>query len=574
MTMKERELYLQWKARHLEDEDLNREIEEIEQDDEGIFDRFYRALEFGTGGLRGVIGAGTNRMNIYTVRRATQGLAEFVKEKYENPSAAISYDSRIKSDLFAKEAAKVLAANGIKVYLASTLMPTPMLSFAVRDFGCKAGIMVTASHNPSKYNGYKAYGPDGCQMNLEDSEAVIELVNKLDMFEDVKVKDFDEALTDGSIEYIDDEIFTRYLAKVKEQAVNPGICKTAGLKVVYTPLNGTGNIPVRRVLKETGVSDVHVVKEQEMPDGNFPTCPYPNPEFKEALACGLKLCEEVHPDLLLATDPDADRVGIAVADEGEYKLLTGNEVGALLFQYIASCKQAAGTMPKNPIVVKTIVTTNIIEAIAKDYGVEVVNVLTGFKFIGEQIANLEAKGETERYLLGFEESYGYLCGTYVRDKDAVVASMLICEMAAYYKKQGKSLVDVLNETYAKYGRYYNRTDNFAFEGAKGMQEMADMMAKLRADQPKEIGGLKVLEFLDYQASKGRRLSDGEEYAITLPSSDVVEFKLEDNAGVIVRPSGTEPKIKFYYTTKGRDTAHAQEIAESLSRSMKAELGLK
>lgn len=571
--MKEQELYLQWKARKLEDEDLNREIEEIEHDEEGIFDRFYRALEFGTGGLRGVIGAGTNRMNIYTVRRATQGLAWFVKEKYENPSAAISYDSRIKSDLFAKEAAKVLAANGIKVYLATTLMPTPMLSFAVRDYGCKTGIMVTASHNPSKYNGYKAYGPDGCQMNLEDSEAVIELVNGLDMFEDVKVKNFDEALADGSIEYMDDGIFTRYLAKVKEQAVNPGICETAGLKVVYTPLNGTGNVPVRRVLKETGVADVHVVKEQEMPDGNFPTCPYPNPEFKEALACGLKLCEEVHPDLLLATDPDADRVGIAVADGGDYKLLTGNEVGALLFQYIASCRQAAGAMPNHPIVVKTIVTTNIIEAIAKDYGVEVVNVLTGFKFIGEQIALLEAKHEAKRYLFGFEESYGYLCGTYVRDKDAVVASMLICEMAAYYKKQGKSLVDVLNETYEKYGRYFNRTDNFAFEGAKGMQEMADIMAKLRADQPKEIGGLKVLEFLDYKASKGKNLCDGTEFAITLPSSDVVEFKLEDHAGVIVRPSGTEPKIKFYYTTKGRDTAHAQEIAEQLSQSMKAELGL-
>lgn len=571
--MKEQELYLQWKARKLEDEDLNREIEEIECDEEGIFDRFYRALEFGTGGLRGVIGAGTNRMNIYTVRRATQGLARFVKEKYESPSAAISYDSRIKSDLFAKEAAKVLAANGIKVYLATTLMPTPMLSFAVRDYGCKTGIMVTASHNPSKYNGYKAYGPDGCQMNLEDSEAVIELVNGLDMFEDVKVKDFDEALADGSIEYMDDGIFTRYLAKVKEQAVNPGICGTAGLKVVYTPLNGTGNVPVRRVLKETGVADVHVVKEQEMPDGNFPTCPYPNPEFKEALACGLKLCEQVRPDLLLATDPDADRVGIAVADGGDYKLLTGNEVGALLFQYIASCRQAAGAMPNNPIVVKTIVTTNIIEAIARDYGVEVVNVLTGFKFIGEQIALLEAKHEENRYLFGFEESYGYLCGTYVRDKDAVVASMLICEMAAYYKKQGKSLVDVLNETYAKYGRYFNRTDNFAFEGAKGMQEMADMMAKLRAEQPGEIGGLKVLAFSDYKASKGKNLCDGTEFAITLPSSDVVEFKLEDNAGVIVRPSGTEPKIKFYYTTKGRDTAHAQEIAERLSQSMKAELGL-
>lgn len=571
--MKEQELYLQWKARKLEDEDLNREIEEIEHDEEGIFDRFYRELEFGTGGLRGVIGAGTNRMNIYTVRRATQGLAQFVKNKYENPSAAISYDSRIKSDLFAKEAAKVLAANGIKVYLASTLMPTPMLSFAVRDFGCKAGIMVTASHNPSKYNGYKAYGPDGCQMNLEDSEAVIELVNQLDMFDDVRVKDFDEALQEGSIEYIDDGIFTRYLAKVKEQAVNPGVCEDAGLKVVYTPLNGTGNVPVRRVLGETGVTDVHVVKEQEMPDGNFPTCPYPNPEFKEALAYGLKLCEEVHPDLLLATDPDADRIGIAVADGGDYKLLTGNEVGALLFQYIASCKQAAGTMPEHPIVVKTIVTTNIIEAIAKDYGVEVVNVLTGFKFIGEQIALLEAKNEAFRYLFGFEESYGYLCGTYVRDKDAVVASMLICEMAAYYKKQGKSLVDVLNETYEKYGRYYNRTDNFAFEGAKGMQEMAGIMAKLRAKQPKEIGGLKVLEFLDYQASRGYRIAGGAQFAITLPSSDVVEFKLEDNAGVIVRPSGTEPKIKFYYTTKGRDTAHAQEIAEQLSQSMKTELGL-
>ena len=439
--MDEKKLYAEWLENATDDTDLIEELKSIEGDAEAVRDRFYTALKFGTAGLRGVIGAGTNRMNIYVVRQATQGLANYVLAKYGKGAVAISHDSRIKADLFMIEAARVLAANGIKVYITGELQPTPVLSYLVRYFKCQAGIMVTASHNSAEYNGYKAYGEDGCQMTDNAAAAVYDEIQKLDMFKDVKVGDFDEAVKSGMIEYVDDSVYDSYLEKVMEQQVNPGICKGADLKVVYTPLNGCGNKLVRRVLKNIGVEDVTIVKEQEMPDGNFTTCPYPNPEKKEALQMGLDLCETIQPDLLLATDPDSDRVGIAVRDygknEGKYRLITGNEDGVMLTNYILSCKKAAGTLPDNPVVVKTIVSTKMINKLCEKYGCELKNVLTGFKYIGEIILGLEQKGEENRYLFGFEESYGYLAGTYVRDKDAVVASMLIAEMAAYYKKQGK-----------------------------------------------------------------------------------------------------------------------------------------
>ncbi|WP_052446911.1 phospho-sugar mutase [Candidatus Soleaferrea massiliensis] len=572
MILKEQQLYDRWLQYQLEDKDLTDELNEITGREEEIVDRFYRDLEFGTGGLRGVIGAGTNRMNIYTIRRATQGLADYLNEDYKTACVAISYDSRIKSDRFAREAACVLAANGIKAYLYKELMPTPALSFAVRELGCQAGIMVTASHNPAKYNGYKAYGADGCQMTLEIAERVLTLINRLDIFEDVKTMDFEEAIQKGLIAYIPDEVTEKFIQHVLGEAINPGICEKAGLKVVYTPLNGTGNKPVRETLRRMGIRDVTVVPEQEYPDGNFPTCPFPNPEIREALQKGLELCDKVQPDLLLATDPDCDRVGIAVNQNGEYILMSGNEVGALLLQYIASCRIQNGTMPKNPIAVKTIVTSNIIEAIAKDYGVQVINVLTGFKFIGEQIALLEEKGEQNRYIFGFEESYGYLSGTYVRDKDAVNGAALICEMAAYYKSQGKTLVDVLNEIYAKYGNYLHVQGNFTCEGVTGMQRMNDIMESLRKNPPAVIGGLEVLRFADYETSVMKDLKSGETSEIKLPKSNVLQFDLQDEAGVIIRPSGTEPKIKVYYTTKCDTKEAAAKLQEQLAVDMTKLMG--
>ena len=453
-----KQTYNEWLENAVEDKDLTAELESIKNNEDEIYDRFYTALKFGTAGLRGIIGAGTNRMNIYVVRQATQGLANYVLKKYGNGSVAISHDSRIKADLFMNEAARVLAANGIKVYITSELQPTPVLSYLVRYFKCQAGIMVTASHNPAAYNGYKAYGEDGCQMTDVAANTVYDEISKLDMFKDVKIADFDEAVKSGMIEYVDESVYDTYLEKVMEQQVNPGVCNGADLKVVYTPLNGTGNKLVRKVLGKIGVNDVVVVPEQELPDGNFTTCPYPNPEIKEALAKGLELCEKEQPDLLLATDPDADRVGIAVKDyDGSYRLISGNEDGVMLTNYILSCKKASGKLPEKPVVVKTIVTTKLINKLCEKYGCELKNVLTGFKYIGEVILNLEKKHEENRYLFGFEESYGYLSGTYVRDKDAVVASMLVCEMAAYYKKQGKSLAEVIDGLYEEFGYYLNQT---------------------------------------------------------------------------------------------------------------------
>lgn len=569
-----KQTYNEWLENAVEDKDLKAELESIKNNEDEIYDRFYTALKFGTAGLRGIIGAGTNRMNIYVVRQATQGLANYVLKKYGNGSVAISHDSRIKADLFMNEAARVLAANGIKVYITSELQPTPVLSYLVRYFKCQAGIMVTASHNPAAYNGYKAYGEDGCQMTDVAANTVYDEISKLDMFKDVKITDFDEAVKSGMIEYVDESVYDTYLEKVMEQQVNPGVCNGADLKVVYTPLNGTGNKLVRKVLGKIGVNDVVVVPEQELPDGNFTTCPYPNPEIKEALAKGLELCEKEQPDLLLATDPDADRVGIAVKDyDGSYRLISGNEDGVMLTNYILSCKKASGKLPEKPVVVKTIVTTKLINKLCEKYGCELKNVLTGFKYIGEVILNLEKKHEENRYLFGFEESYGYLSGTYVRDKDAVVASMLVCEMAAYYKKQGKSLAEVIDGLYEEFGYYLNQTYSFEFDGAAGMQKMSDIMTAVRDNTPKSIAGYDVVKVSDYFLRKETDVVTGSVTDIDLPKSNVIALHLADDNAVIIRPSGTEPKIKLYITSVGKDKDNAAEICEKLVVASKEILGV-
>ncbi|MGN0692312.1 MAG: phospho-sugar mutase [Oscillospiraceae bacterium] len=571
--MNEKELYALWCEKAVDDPDLQTELKSIADDDEAIKDRFYRDLEFGTGGLRGVIGAGSYRMNIYTVRRATQGLADYVKESFTAPSVAIAYDSRIKSDVFAKEAAAVLAANGIKVYIYNELMPTPMLSYAVRYHKCSAGIVITASHNPAKYNGYKVYGPDGCQLTLGAAEIVLKNINSVDMFGGAKVISFEEGLESGKIEYIKQEVIESYLNEVAAQGIHTDLVPASGLKVVYTPLNGTGNKPVRAILKKIGIESVTVVPEQEYPNGNFTTCPFPNPEIKEALAYGLKLCETVKPDLLLATDPDCDRVGIAVPDDkGNYVLFTGNEVGAMLLEYICEERTKLGTMPENPVAVKTIVTTDLAKKICENYNVKLIDVLTGFKFIGEQIGFLESKNEADRYIFGFEESYGYLAGSYVRDKDAVVASMLICEMAAFYRTKGISLLKARENLYNKYGVYFHSQKSFTCEGASGMERMKEIMADLRANTPKTIGGLTVTRFDDYIASTSVETATGTKKMLTLPKSDVLTFVLTDGASVVIRPSGTEPKIKAYFTTTGKTQEEAKTLEATIADDFTKILG--
>ncbi len=564
-------MYDLWLEKATADPDLKAELQSVANDEEGKNDRFYRDLEFGTAGLRGVIGAGTNRMNVYTVKKATQGLAEYILENGVAKSVAIAYDSRIKSTYFAESAAEVLAANGIKVYIYKELMPTPMLSWAVRRLKCGAGIVVTASHNPAKYNGYKVYGSDGCQMTSEAADIVLSKINNIDIFSGVKSTDFKTAVADGAVSYIEDSVIDEYLAKVKEQGLHTDLVASSGLKVVYTPLNGTGNKPVRRILKEIGVENVTVVPEQENPDGNFPTCPFPNPEIREALQKGLDLCASVKPDLLLATDPDCDRVGIAVPDGDHYELFTGNETGALLLEYVCKERIALGRMPEKPVAVKTIVTSDITKAICAKYGVELREVLTGFKYIGEQVGLLEKDGEENRYIFGFEESYGYLAGGYVRDKDAVVASMLICEMAAYYRTQGVTLIEARKKLYDEYGVYLNKLNNFECEGASGMERMKEIMAGLRANAPKTIGGLDVLAVTDYTTSK-KTAADGSVSEVTLPKSDVITYNLADDASVIIRPSGTEPKIKVYYTTKGATKDDADAVYEKLSADFTKILG--
>lgn len=560
-------LYALWKEKAILDNDLQEELKSIEGDEEAILDRFYKNLEFGTGGLRGVIGAGTNRMNVYTVGQATQGLADYLNEAFEEPSVAIAYDSRIKSDVFAECAAGVLAANGIKVYIYPELMPTPMLSFAVRRLGCSSGIVLTASHNPSKYNGFKCYDPRGFQITDEAAAKTYDYMKKVDMFDGVKRMDFEDALANDLVDYIEDWLKDEFIEKVLECSVNPDVVKKSGLKILYTPLNGTGNKPVRRVLKKLGVEDLRVVKAQEKPDGNFPTCPYPNPEIRQVFEEGLKMTEEFPADLMIATDPDCDRVGIAVRDNGEYKLMTGNEVGAMLCEYLLSQLKEKGKLPEKPVVVKTIVTTPLISAICKEYGAEMADLLTGFKYIGELVTELDEKGEADRYVLGLEESYGYLTGAHARDKDGVNAAMIICEMAAFYKAQGITLWQFMNSIYEKYGYFFNRLDNYAFEGAAGMQKMADMMESLRNEPPKEINGSKVVWVGDYKAGK---TTDGE---TGLPKSNVLSYRMESGDTVIVRPSGTEPKIKIYITAKANSREEAEKKLSVISDSVKTLLGI-
>ena len=551
--------YKRWLETDLDDAALKAELESITGNDEEIKDRFAVSLKFGTAGLRGVLGAGSNRMNIYVVRQATQGLANWVKTQGGSQLVAISYDSRINSDVFAKTAACVLAANGIKVRIYDALMPVPALSFATRYYNANAGIMVTASHNPAKYNGYKAYGPDGCQMTDEAADIVYAEIQKTDILTGAKMMSFEEGMEAGLIAYVGDDCKEALYAAIESRSVRPGLCKTAGLKLVYSPLNGSGLVPVTRILKDIGIDDVTIVPEQQYPDGNFPTCPYPNPEIFEALRLGLELAKNTDADLMLATDPDADRVGIAIkCPDGTYELVTGNEVGALLLDYICAGRIENGIMPANPVAVKSIVSTPLADAIAAHYGVEMRNVLTGFKWIGDQIAGLEANGEVERFIFGFEESYGYLAGSYVRDKDAVIGSMLICEMAAYYRSIGSSIKQRLEEIYAEYGRYLNKVDSFEFPGLSGMDKMAGIMDSLRTNPPKEIGGYAVVKVTDYKKPE----------ETGLPSSNVLIYALEGGATVVVRPSGTEPKIKTYFTTLGKDLAEAQAQKDQLAEAIK------
>ena len=517
--------YERW-LKSVKEEDLLAELESIKGNDEQIKDRFLLSLEFGTAGLRGVLGAGTNRMNVYTVAKATQGLAEFLKAQGKEASVAVSYDSRIKSDVFAKITANVLAANGIKVYLYDALKPVPMLSFATRRLGCDAGVMVTASHNPAKYNGYKVYGPDGCQMTSGSADKVLAEINKLDIFADIKYTDFDAAVAEGKIEYISKEVEEEYYNYVLGCMLRKDIFTKEGLKIVYSPLNGSGNVPVRTVLGKAGLADITVVKEQEMPDGNFPTCPYPNPEIREAMQLGLDRLKELDGDILIATDPDADRVGIAVKENDDYVLITGNQVGILLTDYIAKTRKELGFMPENPVMVKSIVSSSLADEVAKSYGVEMKNVLTGFKYIGEQIALLEAKGEENRFILGFEESYGYLVGSAVRDKDAVVATLLISEMAAYYRSIGSSINKALQDIYAKFGYYLNKVDSYEFEGLSGMDKMKDIMQGLRDKPLAKLGCLPVVAREDYKTLVHKDELTGEEWHIDLPNANILIYYLE------------------------------------------------
>ena len=515
-------------------------------------DAFYRDLAFGTGGLRGVIGAGTNRMNIYTVAKATQGLADYLNKQREQPSVCIGYDSRIKSDVFARVAAGVFAANGVKVSIWPRLMPVPTVSFAVRHLGADAGVMITASHNPSKYNGYKVYGADGCQITTQAAAQVLAEIEKLDIFRDVHTGSFEEYLEKGGISYVPEETYTAFVENVKAQSVLFGEEVNKDTAIVYSPLNGAGRWPVLRTLSEMGYTHVTVVAEQAEPDGNFPTCPYPNPEIREAMELGLRYARENNADLLLATDPDCDRVGIAVKnEEGAYVLLSGNETGILLLDYICSQRVKHGKMPEKPVMVKTIVTMDLAERIAARYGLETRNVLTGFKFIGEQIGLLENQGQKERYVFGFEESYGYLTGTYVRDKDGVGGAYMICEMFSYYATRGIRLTDKLQELYKEYGYCRNTLHSFQFEGSAGFAKMQRIMALFRQGI-QSFGGLRVEKVLDYSLGL-----DG------LPKSDVLKFLLEGGCSLVVRPSGTEPKLKLYLSVTAEDAQTAAAIETSI-----------
>ena len=547
--------YKRWLAADLIDFDLKKELQDIEGDDDAVKERFAVALKFGTAGLRATLGAGTNRMNIWVVRQATQGVADWVKTQGGTQTVAISYDSRLKGWNFAREAAGVLAANGIKVRIYDELMPVPALSFATRYYQCNAGIMVTASHNPAQYNGYKAYGPDGCQMTDDAAAVVYAQIQKTDVLTGAKYMSFAEGVGKGLIQFVGDDCKKALYDAIESRQVRPGLCKTAGLKLVYSPLNGTGLVPVTHVLNDIGITDITIVPEQEYPNGYFTTCSYPNPEIYAALEKGVELAKKTGADLMLATDPDADRVGIAMkCPDGSYELVSGNEMGVLLLDYIASSRIEKGTMPENPVAVKSIVSTPLADLVAKHYGVELRHTLTGFKWIGDQIARLEADGEVDRFIFGFEESYGYLAGPYVRDKDAVVASMLICEMASYYRSIGSSIKQRLEEIYKEYGRFLNKVDSYEFPGLSGMDKMAGIMSSLREDAPKDFAGDKVVRVTDYAKPE----------ETGLPKANVLTFELEDGSSVVIRPSGTEPKIKAYYTTKGKNLAEAEAEKEKLA----------
>ena len=551
--------YERWLHADLQDVDLGTELRNIKDDDDAIKERFAVSLKFGTAGLRGTLGAGTNRMNIWVVRQATQGVADWVKTQGGTQTVAISYDSRLKGWTFARDAAGVLAANGIHVRIYDELMPVPALSFATRYYHCNAGIMITASHNPAQYNGYKAYGPDGCQMTDDAVAVVYDQIEKTDVLTGSKYISFAEGVENGLIRFVGDDCKNALYTEIEKRQVRPGLCKTAGLKLVYSPLNGTGLVPVTHVLNDIGITDITIVPEQEYPNGYFTTCPYPNPEIREALQKGLDLAEKTGADLMLATDPDADRVGIAMkCPDGSYELVSGNEMGVLLLDYICAGRIEKGTMPKNPVAVESIVSTPLAEKVAEHYGVELRHTLTGFKWIGDQILQLEKAGEVDRFIFGFEESYGYLAGPYVRDKDAIIGSMLICEMAAYYRSIGSSIKQRLDEIYAQYGRYLNKVDSYEFPGLTGMDKMSGIMSGLRKNPPKEFAGHKVVKVTDYEDTE----------TTGLPKANVLRYDLDDGAVVIVRPSGTEPKIKTYFTTKGNTLEEAQAEKDALTEAIK------
>lgn len=555
-----------WRSYPLSDPDLKQELEHIEGNAKEIEDRFYRDLEFGTGGLRGIIGAGTNRMNIYTVAKATQGFANYLNLKFKSPSVAIAYDSRIKSELFAKTTAQVLAANQIKVYIYPELMPTPALSFAVRHLRCSGGIVITASHNPAKFNGYKVYGADGCQITTDSANLIQKEINNVDIFQTVKTIDYSAGVANGLISYIDEGTTTAYITAVSSQSLCNGLYINKDVSITYTPLNGTGLRCVTRCLRENGYKNIFVVAAQEKPDGNFPTCPYPNPEIREALELGLQEAKHKGSDLLLATDPDCDRVGIAVYDGEDYVLLSGNEVGLLMLNYICCRRIQQGNMPESPLLVKTIVTIDLAKKIAADYGVQTIDVLTGFKFIGEQIGLLEKYGQEQRFILGFEESYGYLTGSYVRDKDAVNATLIICEMFAYYRTLGTSLLEVLNGLYEKYGYYLNTLHSYDFEGITGFTDMQQIMSNLRCQTKARWLGRKILAVSDFKTSL-KSYASGESEIIKLPVSDVLKFELEGDISIVIRPSGTEPKLKLYLSVSGKDKGTAERLEKELKDNL-------
>ncbi len=544
-----KETFEEWMSEERLEPSLRAELAELTDRNE-LEDRFYRELEFGTAGLRGVIGAGSNRMNVHTVDRATRGFAGYLCGISASPSCAISYDSRVMSAEFARVTAAALASKGVRVWLYRELMPTPMLSFAVRELGCDGGVMVTASHNPSKYNGYKVYGPDGCQLTVEASERVMELIEEEKMIE--ALPDFDALLASGTISYIPDSVIEKYYRRVLSLSLNAPPVRTG---VVFSPLNGTGNRPVREVLRRLGNIDVTVVPEQELPDGHFPTCPYPNPETREAMELAAALARRTGADIFLATDPDCDRVGAGVVTDSGVRLITGNEMGVLLLDYICRMRIKNGTMPKAPAAIKTIVTTGMAARVAEKYGVAMLDVLTGFKFIGEQIGRWESAGEADRFILGFEESYGYLSGSFVRDKDAVNASMLICEMASWYKSRGMTLVDALDALYEEHGYFSSGVINVAFEGSSGMEEMSALIEGVRREPPENFAGLRVLRRVDYKHDE-----------TGLPRSNVLRFFLEDGSEVVIRPSGTEPKLKLYVNAAGKTREDCGRTAEKLSES--------